>query len=178
VRTEAVNRVKLVFTLFDADGNGRLDADDFELMGRRVVDTATGSSESAKAAMLAAFRTYWTTLAAELDANGDGRVSYEEYQACVLAPERFDRAIGEFAEALGALGDPNGDGLVERPLFVALMDAIGFEHEAIHALFDAFHPDAFDQIPVPVWVEGIKDYYAPDKAGIPGDHLVVGEPAV
>ena len=32
MRTEAVNRVRLVFTLFDADGNGAIDADDFTLI--------------------------------------------------------------------------------------------------------------------------------------------------
>jgi hypothetical protein len=177
MRTEAVNRVRLVFTLFDADGNGYLESDDFDLMSRRVAEAATGSDDSAKAAMAAAFQRYWTTLATELDANRDGRVSYEEYQACVLAPERFDGAIGEFARALAALGDPDGDGLIERPLFVALMTAIGFALPNIHALFEAFEPDASDRVRVPVWEEAIKDYYAPDKAGIAGDHLV-GTPAV
>ena len=176
MRTEAVNRVKLVFTLFDADGNGYLEPEDFELMGRRVVEAATGSDDAAKAAMVTAFRRYWATLAQELDANRDGRVSYEEYQACVLAPERFDEAIDEFAEALAALGDPDGDGLIERPLFVALMTAIGFELPNIHVLFTAFEPDASDRVSVPVWAGAIRDYYAPDKAGIPGDHLV-GLPA-
>ena len=120
----------------------------------------------------AAFRRYWTTLAAELDANRDGRITFEEYTACVLSPERFDATLTDFAEALAALGDPNGDGLIERGLFVALMTAIGFERANIDALFDAFQPSDDDQIEVSVWAAGIKDYYGPEKAGIPGDHLV------
>lgn len=172
MRTEAVSRVKLVFALLDANGNGSLEADDFELMASRVVEAASESGDAAKNAMVAAFRRYWTTLATELDANGDGRITFEEYSACVLSPERFDETVGDFAESLAALGDPDGDGLIDRPVFMALMTAIGFDPANIDALFDAFGPSDADQIEVTTWVVGIKDYYGPDKAGIPGDHLV------
>jgi Ca2+-binding EF-hand superfamily protein len=174
MRAEATQRVALVFSLLDANGNGVLDAEDFTLMADRVAAAATRSDEGDKDAVRAAFERYWTTLRAELDANGDGVISFEEYTACVLSPERFDATITAFAKALAALGDPDGDGLVERPEFMALMLAIGFERANIDALFDAFGPTADDRVPVPVWVEGIRDYYAPDKAGIPGDHLVAG----
>ncbi|MGW3952995.1 EF-hand domain-containing protein [Streptomyces sp. NPDC004752] len=174
MRAEATQRVALVFSLLDANGNGVLEAEDFTLMGDRVAAAAPRSGQAAKDTMRAAFARYWTTLLTELDANGDGVISFEEYTACVLSPERFDATITAFAGALAALGDPDGDGLVERRDFRALMTAIGFERANIDALFDAFGPTADDVIPVPVWVEGIRDYYAPDKAGIPGDHLVTG----
>ncbi|MDI5968799.1 EF-hand domain-containing protein [Streptomyces sp. SL13] len=174
MRTEAVNRIKLIFALLDADGNGYLEPDDFELMASRVNEAAPGTGTASQRAMLAAFRRYWSTLAGELDADHDGRISFDEYAACVLAPERFNGAIGDFADALASLGDPDGDGLIERPLFVALMTAIGFQLANIHTLFDAFGPDASDRITVAVWAHGIKEYYSPDKAGIPGDHLVDG----
>ncbi|GAA0823621.1 EF-hand domain-containing protein [Streptosporangium amethystogenes subsp. fukuiense] len=170
----AIDRVKLIFVLLDADGTGHLEAEDFELMATRVITAAPDSDDATKAAMLAAFRRYWTTLAAELDADHDGRISFEEYAACVLSPERFDPAITDFAEALAALGDPDGDGLIERHVFMALMTAIGFERANIDALFDAFGPSDADQIMVSVWATGIKDYYHPEKIGIPGDHLVGG----
>jgi Ca2+-binding EF-hand superfamily protein len=111
-------------------------------------------------------------LVTELDSNRDGTVTFDEYAACVLSPERFNETISEFAESLAALGDPDGDGLIERPVFVALMTAIGFKPANIHALFDAFEPTDSDRVTVAVWVTGIKEYYGPDKAGIPGDHLV------
>ena len=172
MRAEAVSRVKLVFSLLDADGNGVLEAEDFELMADRVNEAAVDSDDLAKSELLAAFRRYWTTLSTELDADHDGRITFEEYSACVLSPERFDETVSDFAEALSALGDPEGDGLVARPVFVALMTAIGFEPANINALFDAFQPSADDRIEAATWAVGIKDYYRPDKAGIPGDALV------
>ncbi|MFE8956344.1 EF-hand domain-containing protein [Streptomyces althioticus] len=172
MRDEAAKRVELVFSLFDANGNGVLDSDDFDLMTGRVLAAATASDDGAKDAIRAAFRRYWTTLSTELDANGDGVISVDEFRPFVLDPERFGPTIAEFAEALSALGDPDGDGLIERPLFVSLMRAIGFEEANIHALFDAFGPDADDRVAVSTWAVGIKEYYAPDMAGIPGDRLV------
>jgi Ca2+-binding EF-hand superfamily protein len=172
MKTEAVDRIKLVFTLFDADGNGVLEPEDFELMAKRVVEAVPEADAAAIAAMRAAFRKYWTTLLRELDANGDGRIDFDEFRACVLVPERFADALDDFAESLAALGDPDGDGLVERPAFVALMIAIGFELANINALFDAFEPTDSDRIAVQTWVTGIKEFYGPDQAGIPGDLLV------
>ncbi|MBV2352796.1 EF-hand domain-containing protein [Streptomyces sp. J2-1] len=174
MRAEATQRVALVFSLFDANGNGVLDAEDFTLMGDRVVAVASESDQAAKDAMRAAFHRYWTTLLTELDADGDGTISFDEFAACVLSPERFDDTVAEFAVSLAALGDPDGDGRIERPLFVALMTAIGFARDNIDDLFDAFGPDVTDQVLVTTWVEAIKDYYAPHKAGIAADLLVPG----
>ncbi|MFC8824098.1 EF-hand domain-containing protein [Streptomyces sp. NPDC057137] len=168
---EATDRVELVFSLLDADGNGCLEAEDFELLASRVSAAAPASDDVAKSALLQSCRRYWRTLVTELDANGDGRISREEFTACVLSPERFEATIDEFAKALAALGAPQGDGLVTRPVFMALMIAIGFERSRIDALFDAFGPVDGDRISEAVWAEGIRDYYRPEKAGIPGDHL-------
>src|SRR5690606_5382467 len=86
MRTEAAKRVELVFSLFDANGNGVVGSDDFDLMTQRVLEAAVASDDSAKEAIRAAFRRYWTTLATELDANGDGVITVEEIRPFVLDP--------------------------------------------------------------------------------------------
>lgn len=168
----ALSRVDLVFTLFDANGSGELEANDFEVMARRVVEAAPQSDAAAKEEMVAAFHRYWKTLAEELDDDRNGRINRDEFEDSVLSPERFDATIDEFARSLARLGDPDGDGLIERHVFTALMTAIGFERRNIDTLFDALKPDQDDQISVSDWVSSIKDFYRPDAAGIPGDHLV------
>ncbi|MET9556208.1 EF-hand domain-containing protein [Streptomyces sp. NPDC006645] len=168
---EATDRVELVFSLLDANGNGTLEAEDFELLASRVLAVAPESDEAARSALLDSCRRYWRTLVTELDTHGNGQVSREEFTACVLSPERFEATIDDFAVALATLGAPERDGRVARPLFMALMIAIGFERSRIDALFDAFGPDDGDRIAEVTWAEGIRDYYRPEKAGIPGDHL-------
>ncbi|MEW2548388.1 EF-hand domain-containing protein [Streptomyces sp. NPDC047002] len=177
MRTEAVDRITLIFTRFDVDGDGYLESEDFETMADRVVAAAAGSDDEAKAAMAAGFRGFWNALVSNLDTDHDGRIDFAEYTACVIDPERFDGAIGEFADALAALGDPDRDGLIERPLFTALQTAIGFERPQIDALFDFLGPDGADRITVPAWSASIKEYNRPDKAGIAGDVLAHGAPA-
>lgn len=171
MREEAIARVRLVFTLFDADGNGLIEADDFELMADRVVAAVPEADAGRREAMVTAFRTFWRTLAEELDSNDDGRVDYAEFQDIVLAPERFSAAVTEFAGALTAVADPDGDGMVDRATFVAVMNAIGFSTPNILALFDALKPAGAEHASVPAWTEAIKEYYRPDAAGI-ADHLV------
>ncbi|MEU9337191.1 EF-hand domain-containing protein [Streptomyces sp. NPDC048290] len=174
MRTEAIQRVTLVFSLFDVNGNGVLDAEDFTLMNDRVAAAAPHAAQDAKDTMRAAFEEYWEALVTGYDTNGDGVISLEEFIACVLAPERFTPAVVAFADALVALGDPDGDGHVERADFTALMIAIGFRPANIDTLFDAFGPDERDSIAGATWHEGIKDFYGADKAGIAGDHLLTG----
>ncbi|MEU1438579.1 EF-hand domain-containing protein [Streptomyces sp. NPDC005786] len=171
MRSEAVNRVKLVFILFDADGNGVLEADDFHLMSSRVAAAVPGADEARKQAMRAGFTRYWNTLASELDAHHDGRITYDEYQECVLSPERFNGAVGEFAAGFARLGDLDGSGTVTRPVFTDMMRGVGFDLPNIHALFDAFEPDDANRIRVDVWEAEIRNFYAPDKGGIPADLL-------
>ncbi|WP_369214666.1 EF-hand domain-containing protein [Streptomyces flavofungini] len=176
MRTEAINRVKHVFTLFDADGNGVLESDDFDLMSSRVAAAVPEADAARKQAMHASFARYWETLVGELDADHDGRITYDEYQACVLSPERFSGAVDQFASGFARFGDVDGSGLVTRPVFVGMMRGVGFDLPNIHALFDAFEPDADDRIRVEVWEAEIKNYYAPDKGGIPAD-LLAASPA-
>ncbi|MBD0674018.1 EF-hand domain-containing protein [Streptomyces sp. CBMA156] len=172
--TAAADRVGLVFSLFDANGNGVLDPDDFDLMGNRVVAALPQADQDAKDRLLNALQQYWQTLVTELDTDGDGQISPEEFTAIVLDPQRFDATIDEFAQALSSLGDPDGDGLVTRPDFLALMTAIGFADRNITELFEAFGPVDGDRVPVAVWADGIRDYYRPEKTGIAGDRLVPG----
>ncbi|MFD8008809.1 hypothetical protein ACFV5C_00695, partial [Streptomyces sp. NPDC059762] len=42
MRTEAAQRVELVFSLFDANGNGVIDSGDFDLMTGRVLEAGGG----------------------------------------------------------------------------------------------------------------------------------------
>lgn len=54
---------------------------------------------------------------------------------------------------------------------------VGFDLPNIETLFNAFGPDAADRIRVDVWEAEIKNYYAPDKGGVPADLLAAAPTA-
>ncbi|MBD0675147.1 EF-hand domain-containing protein [Streptomyces sp. CBMA156] len=172
MRDEAVRRAALIFKLFDANGNGVLDPQDFGLVADRVLVVATDSAQEDRQTFAGSMHQWWDVLAGALDADNDGLISPQEFEAFVLDPERFAPTADLFANALATLGDPDNDGLIERTRFLDLMIAWGFDAPNIHALFDAFEPDAADRITVTAWADGIRDYYTPGLAGIPGDRLV------
>ncbi|MFJ5229383.1 EF-hand domain-containing protein [Kitasatospora sp. NPDC088391] len=169
---QAHRRAALVFTLFDANGNGVLDAQDFELMTERVLAVADDSAPAHRQALADSLDRYWQQLTT-LDTDGNGVVDAEEFGGFVLDPDRFGPTAAAFADALAALGDPDGDGLIERPRFLALMTAIGFEKPNTEALFDAIGPDLADRIAVTDWAREIRHFYAPDRPDALGNHLVV-----
>ncbi|MFJ8043221.1 EF-hand domain-containing protein [Kitasatospora sp. NPDC096147] len=169
---EAIQRAALVFKVFDVNGNGVLDVQDFDLMTRRVSAVAGDSADEERQALADSLSAYWQVLADALDTDGDGVISPAEFEGFVLDAERFAPTASAFADALATLGDPDGDGLIERPRFLALMTAIGFDPANTDALFDALAQGGADRIPVTTWADAIRDYYAPDKTGIPGDRLV------
>ncbi|WP_062217943.1 EF-hand domain-containing protein [Streptomyces sp. NBRC 109706] len=171
MRDEVLNRVRVLFSVLDADGNGVLEQADFALMGSRVDAAASRSTPAEREAMRAEFRNWWTALAAALDTDGDGRIDFDEYRGVVLSPERFADTVATFARALARLGDPEGRGTVARDVFLTLMTAIGFAEDRVDAVFDAFGPSADDRIEVAAWEAGIRDFFTPDKVGIPGDRL-------
>ena len=105
---EATDRVQSVLSLFDADGNGHRELADFEPTSSRVVAAVPAAGDALKGRLTASFRRYGDTLLTELDANGDGRISPEEFTSVVLNPQRFDAAADEFAEALAAMGARRG----------------------------------------------------------------------
>ena len=172
MRPEALERVKLVFTLLDADGSGRLEKGDFNLMARRVIEVAPSAAHEAKERMIRAFERYWSTLRSELDANDDGMVTLDEFTACVLSPERFEETSSQFAQALVGLGDPGGNGRVCRSTFMALMTAMGFGSTNTSVLYDALGPAEDEQISAVDWIKALNEYYQPEAAGIAVDHLV------
>ncbi|UED88151.1 EF-hand domain-containing protein [Streptomyces profundus] len=171
MRDEVLNRVRVLFSVLDADGNGVLEQADFALMGSRVDAAAWRSTPAEREVVRVEFRNWWEALAAALDTDGDGRIDFDEYSGVVLSPERFADTVAAFARALAPLGDPEGRGTIARDVFLALMTAIGFAPDRVDAVFDALGPSADDRIEVTAWEGAVRDFFTPDKVGIAGDHL-------
>ncbi|GAA2213851.1 hypothetical protein GCM10009850_093140 [Nonomuraea monospora] len=171
-----LTRLRARFSLLDANGDGRLRAEDFALLAGRVCASLGADPNSAKALALAeGCRAYWEGLAAISDSDGDGIVTFQEYAAAVPDSDHFDEHGSPYARALTALADIDDDGQVEHTDFVACMTAIGFALPQVEQLFATLASHG-GRVTTDAWSAAIKAYYVSTSAHTPGQ-MLASEPA-
>jgi Ca2+-binding EF-hand superfamily protein len=127
-------------------------------------------------AVLNGHRRFWAGLRAALDADGDGRVSREEYLARLGDPGEAERTVADYATSVAALVDRDDDGYVERDDFVTCMTASGFPRANSAAVFEELDESGAGRVPVDHWAAAIVDYYRSERTDIPGHILVAPVP--
>jgi Ca2+-binding EF-hand superfamily protein len=177
VGSGAHERLLLRFRILDTDGNGYLDEADFERLAAKVLGAMDEPHESAKGqAVLNGHHRFWTGLRATLDADGDGRISLEEYLARLGDPGEAERTVADYAASVAALADLDDDGYVERDHFITCMTASGFPSANSAAVFDELDESGDGRISVDHWAAAIVDYYKSERTDIPGHILVRPSP--
>jgi predicted esterase len=101
---------------FDADGDGRLTLDDYEVFALRLVQ-AFGEPPGSPAAVAVrdGYRAVWRAVAARADVDADGAVSpaeFHDWLGSTRADAAFEREIRPLAESVLALADTDRDGLL------------------------------------------------------------------
>ncbi|MFG2004037.1 EF-hand domain-containing protein [Spirillospora sp. NPDC048911] len=166
-------RLRARFDQFDANGNGSIEAGDFDLVAARLLREFGQSESSEKGrAVVASHRSYWEQLAEQLDTNRDGRISFEEFCRGVGRPELFDRVVRPYAQAIVAIADRDDDGYVQHDDFVACLRALGFARERIEAVHSSLSTED-GRVGAGAWVEFIAGFYTAGS-GHPAQALVAG----
>ncbi|MFC5829594.1 EF-hand domain-containing protein [Nonomuraea insulae] len=165
-------RLRTRFSLLDANGDGRLQAEDFDLLAGRVLDALAVKRNSVKAtALLEGCRIYWQGLVAASGGEGHGEVvSFEEYAAVIPDDDHFDHYGQPYVSALADLADWNEDGQVERADFLACMAAIGFAEPQVERIYAEMSFDG--AVAAEDWKAAIRDFYVSAAANTPGQLLV------
>jgi Ca2+-binding EF-hand superfamily protein len=167
-----LDRIKAAFDALDTNSNGYLEADDFDRLGRRIIQALDVPDSSPKAQTLhASCRRYWQGLVSTLDRHNDGRLTYEEY-AQFHEPAEFEESVRPYAEALTAICDRDDDGFVQHADFVRGMRAVGFPEDRIEALFQAFDPQGTGQVSTSEWRTAIEEFFLAAGSHAVGDTLV------
>ncbi|EDY47264.1 calcium binding protein [Streptomyces clavuligerus] len=123
-------KLALRFRQMDKDGNGWLQAADYEAMARRLI-TASGTPAGSPAAvrMTELALGMWRALEKRMDTDGDGRISPEEFIAStarsVIGHDGYDRVIRPMMTHIITLFDTDGDRRLSQDEFCALFTCCG-----------------------------------------------------
>jgi len=163
-----------LFGLLDFNGNGVITQQDFEHMADQILLTFGEARTSAKGQELVQEMTnYWHALRHVADADGDGRVSGDEFRDAVhQVSDDFDTLVGPLYRACFRLADRDDDGVVSRDEFIAAEVAVGVPADAAGATFDRLTGQD-GHLTMDALVAAVAQYYRDDAAS-DGTHLFFG----
>ncbi|WP_052391626.1 EF-hand domain-containing protein [Streptomyces sp. NRRL B-24484] len=152
-----------IYAMLDTDGDGIASRHDYFARIERA-RLATGRTDD-DPLVLAAHATGERAWAA-MDANGDGIMTYDEYAAWVDA-EKFDTVCQYALGALFDLADTDRLGVLDRPKFTLLRQALGNPAHNADAVSDALDTDRDGRV-------HRQEYLAAIRAYVTGDHSPMG----
>jgi Ca2+-binding EF-hand superfamily protein len=164
------------FRRLDTDGNGHVGRADLQDIGARLIHGFGESPTSPKGkSVVVRLEAVWAELAAYADADRDGRISADEYQAGMTAAfiegPAFDPVFRPAAEAVAGLCDTDGDGRVDGKEFAVLQEAFNTPPEDVAAAFRRLDTDSDGGLSVAELVTAIRAYYIGTDPQAPGNWL-------
>ncbi|GHE47408.1 EF-hand domain-containing protein [Streptomyces capitiformicae] len=156
----AATPTRRVFATMDADGDGVITAHDYLSRIERVVQ-ATGRTEddplvvTARAEGLKAWEV--------MDANADGRLTFDEYDAWVDA-DKFDNVCRFALGSLFDLVDTDGDGALDRAEFTTLRTALNNPADNAEAAFNTLDIDGDGRVARDAYLAAIRAYVIGDSS--------------
>ncbi|MEV7617991.1 EF-hand domain-containing protein [Streptomyces sp. NPDC089799] len=114
---EYERKIAARFALFDQDGNGYIDREDFSKAARAVMAEFGVTARSDKGqAVFGGAEAFWQGMAGIADVDGDQRVTREEFVTGAAkrlqdSPERFAGIAEGFLHAVIAVADEDGGGV-------------------------------------------------------------------
>lgn len=156
----AATPTRRVFAMMDTDGDSVITAHDYLSRIERTV-TATGRTQNDPLVITAwaEGRKAW----AAMDANADGRLTFDEYDAWVDG-DKFDHICRSALGALFDLADTDSDGTLDKTQFTALRTALNNPPDNAQAAFDALDADHDGRITRDAYLAAIRAYIVGDTS--------------
>jgi Ca2+-binding EF-hand superfamily protein len=167
------------FQTFDADGNGRIEREDFETSAGRLADEfGYGPGSPERTRLLDLSLGLWAHLVAVADADSDGSIDVTEYKQAfadglLVTEESFQQGYRPFLDAIMAVADTDGDGRLSADEHVrwtgALMQLPEDDAREVHRRLDT---DGDGSITTDDLESAIHDYYFDDDPAGVGSWLL------
>ncbi|MGW6414484.1 EF-hand domain-containing protein [Streptomyces sp. NPDC055055] len=161
-----------MFRAFDADGNGHLDQSDFRALADRWKELPRVRPGSELATRVEAVMLgWWDHLAAQADANKDGKVDLDEILAMVDRLHTMREVVAATAETIFDAVDENGDGRISPGEHRRLVDTWHGERVDVADVFDRLDQDGDGYLSRPEFTELWIQFWVSDDPAEPGNHL-------
>lgn len=159
-----VLKIDRSFSYVDADGNGAITRDDLQGLGARLLAGFGESPAGPRGRRVAdSFDRLWDTLADAADLDRDGRITPDEYRSSVVSSfidgDRFEPVFRPAIEAVLALADTDGDGLLQPREFLLVHEAFGRSEEDSDYAFAALDLDGDGALGRTELLHAVRDYY-------------------
>ncbi len=171
------------FDYLDRDGNGVLTEADHVLMGQGVAHgLGHGPGSPEEHAVIDAYLRIWRDLHLPMDADGDGRISREEFIASTSAladdAVRADEVLGGLAERIADLADRDGDGELDLEEYTAFIrgQAPGLSPEEVGEAFGHLDRDGDGRLTRAELRAAVIEYFTSPDPAAPGNWYF-GSPA-
>jgi Ca2+-binding EF-hand superfamily protein len=159
-----VLKIDRSFSYIDADGNGAITRDDLQGLGARLLAGFGASPAGAQGRRVAdSFDRLWDTLADMADLDRDGRITPDEYRSSVVSSfidgDRFEPVFRPAIEAVLAVADTDGDGLLQPQEFLLVHEAFGRSEQDSEYAFAALDLDGDGALGCAELLHAVRDYY-------------------
>ncbi|MFC4495098.1 EF-hand domain-containing protein [Streptomyces ovatisporus] len=152
------------FDHWDEDGDGRITAADYRARAHRVIDAFSADPQSDRArAVTEAYMRLWERMAAALDVDKDGEISFAEYLNWFHGHTKRN---GDFEEALVpalrtafTLADADRDGRLDQEEFLRLtIAASGSDRDRAEQAFPQIDTDGDGWVVFDEYIDAIRSF--------------------
>lgn len=156
--------LRALFDLTDSDRDGFITEGDSMAVAGRLVEEFAVPDGPRRAAVQDAYRSLWERITADCDADGDGRVSREEFAAAYVHGDGqpaayFQRHLGPFPAMLAQTIDEAGDGLIDAAQYVRAFAVPGWDDLSVLAVFQRLDADRDGKISADEFAAGNAHLY-------------------